>query len=466
MIGNLLGKSKALKSGIWYTIANFLAKSINFITLPIFARILTKGEFGLFNTYTSWQQILLIVFSFNVQSSLISAKYDYEDDFDSYVFSISILSIFSVLIWGVVINLFRPFWVEMTKLDFYYIMCILIYIMFYSIIAIFQLRERFLFKYKSNVLISVLISVLIPTVSLVLVSLMDNNLKARILGNVIPSVLIGGTIFVLLFRNKHKLKIKYWKYALKVCIPYIPHSLSLILLASCDKIMITNQCGSEDTAIYSMAYTCSLVIAVIISSLNEAFAPWLGDRLNGKEFERIKDVSKKYIFLFVYFAWGVMIVLPEILAVLGGKQYAETKYILAPIAFSSIIQFLYMIFVNIEQLKKKTTLMATATVIAAVINYVLNVIFIKKFGYMAAVYTTIIGYLCLLAMHMFIVKKINYSFVYSYKFIFAVALASMLYTAVIQMVYSYNWVRLVLLFVYVLGMGIVVYKYRKDRLVI
>ena len=30
---------KALKSGIWYTAANFLTKSIGFITTPIFTRL-------------------------------------------------------------------------------------------------------------------------------------------------------------------------------------------------------------------------------------------------------------------------------------------------------------------------------------------------------------------------------------------------------------------------------------------
>ena len=40
---------KALKSGVWYTASNFLVKSIGFITTPLFTRLLTKTEFGIFN---------------------------------------------------------------------------------------------------------------------------------------------------------------------------------------------------------------------------------------------------------------------------------------------------------------------------------------------------------------------------------------------------------------------------------
>ena len=38
---------KALKSGIWYTAANFIMKGIGFITMPIFTRLLSHEDFGL-----------------------------------------------------------------------------------------------------------------------------------------------------------------------------------------------------------------------------------------------------------------------------------------------------------------------------------------------------------------------------------------------------------------------------------
>ena len=37
---------KALKSGVWYTLSNFLINGAAFITTPFFARLLTKTEYG------------------------------------------------------------------------------------------------------------------------------------------------------------------------------------------------------------------------------------------------------------------------------------------------------------------------------------------------------------------------------------------------------------------------------------
>lgn len=63
-----MGKDKVspkivLKSGLWYTISNFAFRAVAFITTPIFARILTKAEYGEFNNISSWITILLILAS-------------------------------------------------------------------------------------------------------------------------------------------------------------------------------------------------------------------------------------------------------------------------------------------------------------------------------------------------------------------------------------------------------------------
>ena len=39
---------KALKSGVWYTFANFITKGIIFLSTPIFARILAHADYGLY----------------------------------------------------------------------------------------------------------------------------------------------------------------------------------------------------------------------------------------------------------------------------------------------------------------------------------------------------------------------------------------------------------------------------------
>ena len=80
-------KSKSLKAGIWYTISNFLVKGITFLLLPIFTRIMTSTDVGYFSNVMAWFNILAIITTFEVYSSVSIARFDYKDDLDTYVSS-------------------------------------------------------------------------------------------------------------------------------------------------------------------------------------------------------------------------------------------------------------------------------------------------------------------------------------------------------------------------------------------
>lgn len=132
----------ALKSAVWYTFSNFFLKGITFITMPIFARLLTKSEFGQYNNYSAWLQILTIFVTLNVQASLISAKYDFKEKLDEFTLSILCLSSLSVAIWTLVLNVFSDFFANFFGLYIGYINCMLIYMFFNSALTLFQLKTR------------------------------------------------------------------------------------------------------------------------------------------------------------------------------------------------------------------------------------------------------------------------------------------------------------------------------------
>ena len=80
-------EAKALKSGIWYTIGNFITKGIGFITTPIFARLMSRSDVGDFANYSSWITILRAIFTLDLFTSVTLAKYDYKDNIGDYITS-------------------------------------------------------------------------------------------------------------------------------------------------------------------------------------------------------------------------------------------------------------------------------------------------------------------------------------------------------------------------------------------
>ena len=455
-----VSNNKVLRSGIWYTVSNFMVKGIGFITTPIFTRLLTKADFGLYNNYVSWLAIITILVTLNLDSTLISARYDYETKFDEYILSVLALSTLSTVAWLIIVNTFSDAIVLLLGMDQIYINAMFVYLLFLPAVTLFQARERYLFEYKKTVASSLFIAIGTAVLSVVLVVFMRNKLAGRILGSIAPTVVLGAVLYVFFIKKGKRINSQYWRYALPVCLPFIPHLLSLTLLNSTDRVMITRWCGAEDNAMYSLAYTCGSMVTMLMTSMNSAFAPWLGEKLNAGSHDEIRNFSKIYIISFSFFSIGIMAIAPEILMILGGVAYSDAKYVMTPIAMGCVCQFIYSMFVNVEQFKKKTIGMAFASITAAMINLGLNCIFIPRVGYLAAAYTTLVGYLTLLIIHMVLVYRLNLNDIYDYRMIIYTVIIMMGITVLMSILYTLNGVRYACIGLYTISILFLLVRYR------
>ncbi len=457
---NANNDTNALKSGIWYILEIFTTKGILFFTIPIFARLMSHDEFGLYSNYESLLRIFSVFVTLNLSASFISARFDFAESFEKYVLSLLSLSTVSSLTWLVIINFFSDWFISVTDLNIKYLNIIIIYLLFFSVIDIFIARERFIFRYKTLVLTNLAIESGKAILSVILTICMSNKLDGRILGTLYPTVMAGVIIFYKLKWKVRETNFKYWHYALPICLPYIPHLLSLTVLNSIDKLMITKICGPGYNALYSLAYSCGIVVTLLVISLNNAFSPWLGEQMKNENVAAVRTVASRYLLLFAFLASGFMLIAPELLLIMGGESYNEAVYVIPPVALGCVFQFVYTMYVNIEQFKRKTVGMALASILAAAINFVLNIAFIPRYGYIAAAYTTAVSYLCLMMIHMFLVFKIGYLKIYDITNTWVILFVMAIYAVLINYLYSLYLIRYSMILMYIL---VFVYLYMKNK---
>lgn len=453
--------SKAFKSAFWYTGSNLLVKALGFITIPIFTRLLTHAEFGVYNNYLSWLAVMTIVVTLSLDATLISAKRDYPNDLRNYTFSMVVLSQISAAVWLVLSNCFMSLFEAVSDLDAIYVNCIFVYLLFLPAITLIQTWERFVYKYKVTVALSLAMSIGIALLSVALALLMPNHLEGVIVGRTIPVVLLGGSIFLWFIAKKSAISVSYWRYALPVAWPFIPHLLAMTLLGAMNKIFITQMCGADANALYSLAYSCGLIVALFVTSLNSAFSPWLGDKLTERNYDRIRRVSRPYVALFAVFAFISTLIAPEVLLLMGGTSYLPAMYVIPPIAMGCVFQFVYCMYVNVEQYEKKTKGMALASLSAAALNALLDIIFIPMFGYMVAAWATAISYGWLMIAHMLLVRRMRFSFVYDWKFNIAFCALTCVCIGFCMILYGAPVVRWTLIFLLVLASVILIWLKRK-----
>jgi O-antigen/teichoic acid export membrane protein len=149
---------------------------------------------------------------------------------------------------------------------------------------------------------------------------------------------------------------------------------------------------------YAPAYAIGGILTFFIYPFAVLLPPFLSKLFDERKIEEVKrylEYSLKYFLLIaIPLSFGLSIFSYQLLEVFTTKEIALNSYFVTPFAVLSILLYgLYTIFVQILVLFKKTKTFATIWFGAAILNILLNIIFIPAFGIIAAATTTLVAYI-------------------------------------------------------------------------
>lgn len=404
------GGNKVVKAGIGYTIGNYMLKGLSFLTVPIFSRLLSTSDYGIFNTYLAYQSIVFLFVGMALHTSLKNAKYKYKEDFAKYNSCCILVTLLNLGIWLLLSNLIYPLYGDAVGFSRVIVNLLLLDSFGTALIQFFNVYVGLDYRYSSFLKISAFNAVANMGISVLLIMTVFRNDRAtgRILGNVIPVAVIACVIIWYFWRKAApRFDLKYTKFAVSYSLPLIPHGISQVILAQFDRIMIKELIGPSQAGIYSFAYNIFSIINVTSNSLDNVWGPWFYERMEQKDYGSIKKYSSKYAFGMLMFSVMVMLAAPELVKILGAREYWDAMYSVIPIVIGGYFMFLYTLPSSVEYYYAKTKFIAIGTGMAALINIVLNVIFIRQFGYLAAAYTTLVTYLLYFVFHYLIAWNIQ-----------------------------------------------------------
>jgi O-antigen/teichoic acid export membrane protein len=251
------------------------------------------------------------------------------------------------------------------------------------------------------------VSVVKPVVGIILVSSMNDKVTARIIGIAFVELVFFFGLFVSMMRGgKRFFDGHYWKYALYFNLPLIPHYLSQRLLNSADRIMIEKLVDSSSAGIYSLAYSLALLLQLVNTAIRDSISPWTFKKIKSGNVEDIHTVTYPALIVVAVFNYLLIAFAPEIVKIFAPPAYYEAIWVIPPVTMSVYLMFLYTLFSDFEFYFEKTKFMSIATMSGAVVNIVLNLVFIPLFGYKAAGYTTLFCYFLYAVLHYCIMRRI------------------------------------------------------------
>lgn len=411
--------SKVLKAGIGYTIGNYLLKGLSFFSIPIFVRLMSVSDYGRYNTFVAYEAIMTIFLGLAIHSSLKNARYKYGlfcecrdagGSYENYL-STSLLLIVSMTFLAFVVVLF---WGEKFSnyldLPFPFLLCLIAFSFGNAVVLCFNVDASLQYRFQSFLKIAFVNAFSSIGLSIFLIKTFcaADPCWGRVLGTTIPMFVIG--VLILIFYWKRTLPKKIFsklKWGVLYSLPIIPHGLSQIILSQFNRIMINFMIGPAVAGIYSFAYNVYLIGFLSTQAIDNVWSPWFYEKMASKDKVAIKEKSSMLITLVTLFFVALIIAGPEIIYILGPSEYMDAKYAVIPIVAGGFFAFLYNLPAAVEYYNEKTKFIALATCAAAVLNIVLNYVFIPLYGYISAAYSTLVTYVLYFLFHFFMAKFIQ-----------------------------------------------------------
>lgn len=448
---------KSVKASMAFAICNIIQKGISVITVPIFTRLLSTEEYGNFTIYSSWLGIIQIFATLNLfygvyNNGLIKYKNE-QGKLTSSMLGLS--STVSIIVF-IVFLLFHSFWTSFITLSFKLITLIFIQLFFESAFMFWSAQQRFNYKYKTLVIITLLMTFSNVTIGLIAVLLSSNKAEARIYSSAFVYIVIGLFFYFIIFKkSKVFFDKKIWKFALRFNIPLIPHYLSGVVLNQADRIMINNMIGKSEAAIYGVAYTFAFLVNIISNAINSSFLPYTYQKMEGRDYVSIRKSSLSITIVVAIPIILLMAFGPEVIKIFAASEYYRAIWVIPPVAVSVLFTFIYSLFVNIEFYYETNKFIMIGSSIAAVMNILLNLIFINIFGFIAAGYTTLACYIVYMVAHYFfyriVIKQNSINEIYNVRYLFLISIVAIAFMLLMLISYKIIILRysiiLILLFI-------------------
>ena len=402
--------NKILKAGVGYTFANILIKGVGFLTLPLFARLLTPEDFGMYNVFMSYEVIVFCIVGFALHSSLRSANREF--DINGYTSSILLLYILQLGVGCALLVGFHRTFEAWTDFGGNVLVLLLLGGFGTSLIQLYNDRVALTYAYRKYMMVMATASLGNVVLSLVLMLTVfnDERFVGRILGASLSMFAVG--VFVigrLWLLHQPTINLSYWSFGLRYSIPVVFHGLFQMVLMQIGTIIIQKMVSGSAAGMYALGLSFLSIVTVLVSSVSTVWSTYFYDCMATQSKEKTEKICRTARMVNLFFAlltMGMSCVAPEVLLILGGKNYAESAYSVYGILICSYLIAVYNLIVVGEYYAKKTHLLVFCTLAGAVCCVMFNWVGIDLWGYKSVAYTTSLAYIIYVGMHWSLCRRL------------------------------------------------------------
>lgn len=375
-------------------IGQISTKVVNFFLLPLYTAILSTEEYGLVDLLTTYSAVIIVIVGLQMNQAVFRFLVTCRDDEDKkreVISTITFTTIIVCTIYAGVFAVIQPF----INLECKW------FLLWYVIAALFLQTASGIARglgYNANYAAGNFIS---ASMALVLNVLFIAVLRLGV-GMMLTAYIIGpiaGSLFQLWKTKIYRyISIKAYnrselKTVLQYSIPLIPNELSWSIIHASDRMVVSAVLSVAANGLVAVASKFSTIYTTAFSIFNTSWTEQVILHYKDKGGAKyISDMFEEMVTFFGCLAIGIVAIMPFIFNILVNKKF-DAAFNLIPfymmaVFFNAIIGMISAIYL----IENETKLIAISTMVAAAINLLVDIAFIKIIGVYAAPISSICGY--------------------------------------------------------------------------
>ncbi len=389
------------KHTLSYGSYRIFASVISFILLPVYTRFLSPAEYGIIETAVVFAAILTPFYSMGQGAAVVRIYFDYDEEekkkelmgslFLFFALTLISLSLLQTIFGSAIYN---PIFKEVSFFPF---LCIMVWASCSRSLAsmglsLFRAREESL-KFALLQSISLFVTIYF---SIYFVVLKNQGAVGKLKGHLYGSVLL--LLMVLIFLVKHMkpaFNMTIIRNSLALGLPLVPHMLAGWIINLSDRLILQYYSDISEVGLYSVGVKIASVLQMIVLSFNSAWSPFMFSLLKKEENakEQIAKLSTIYAAAVLFLAVALSIFSKEVIFLMTEKSFHHSYTVVPLIAYSYVFYGMYLMLTNQFFYAKKTLFLPFITGSVAVINIILNFLFIPQYGMIGASTATLLSFI-------------------------------------------------------------------------
>lgn len=409
-------KENLLQKLLYFAVGPLGGALLGFITVPITTWLVSPEQFGLTTMFTLFQTLLTSFVYLGIDQSFVREYSSYKGSKENLLFNAMLIPMaISIFLMIGILFFINPISEYLfSEVNMLIMIALIIWIPFVVIERFLLLNIRMQEKGLQYSAFSILVKLTVMIVTILLLFTFERTYTSIVLGAIIGQIVGDG---ILLFFSRKVLKFinvkideTLIKRMLSFGLPLLPAMVITWVLNSTDRIVLDYFSTIQDIGIYFSAMKLVSALVMVQGIFATFWSPvayrWHEEKVDTKKFTQVS-----YTLSFVMGAVFIGILLFKELAIwILSPEYAEAQYILPFLLFTPIMYTMSETTMMGISIARKTHWNIWISLLAALINIIVNILLVPSMGGIGAAIGTGVAYIIFFWARTIISRKYWYKF--------------------------------------------------------